>query len=839
MIMKKFLQLILAILALCCVVGGVAVPAWAGTWELSHYERNGRYDNTDIAVSSYSYVYSEQHHNKTTVSWNGEKEVVTHNGVELTGSAAHLADSSVKLWWNNGRPQFQQPIKAGVAPAQSSGILSITPVFKWKRNRVGNYQDGYTEDRDDNPPDALYYTEVADIIGGEFIRQWDGNGTPEYSADKPFYGKHFTFSNVRHPFNNNSLIRTPALNGLSASYRLYGRQVVKLEVGGQDEVRGETRTFSGTIDINTAYGEEIAFDRHGSAGLSFSYIAAPQQFQLDVSAPSIQSRNNNPTERELDAYASKNWSGVDDPNSPIDLNWIGAASYTANLSSDLSTQLGNKEYRWTLSDNLSNDPLDSANVNASHFLNRGSKLNEGASSSAKVVIGGSNADSEILHASATIHWFQRPYTKYRAEVVTEVIDYNTGETTDLDSVMSGGNELTTEEERTLDEFTSDYDAMKTEFVSTGAQLVGSALEAEMMVGSWFVPDEVDLASVGVTLAGKPLKELYKVGKTLRATQEVAARINRVRDKLAGAVPAIAKKLGHSNFAIVMKRKKYRVSREGHVGPHGMRQPAPMGELKEEEEILCNIPGGACFVKGTLVSGEHGSVAIQNVKENDLVWSRDEASGKTELKRVQQTFERYAATLALTFSNGETIETTSEHPFYVVGRGFVKAGELGIGTSIVTRAGPSVALRVATAGKAQTVYNFEVADYHTYFVGQSALWVHNQCGIARLAPGSLSPQEEADLVSAIQHIDAGTTPPWLHPNANGTFGRPYQNRLTQNNDHLPGVPGAGGYTEFDVPPPPGVTNRGPRRVLRDNNTGDLYYTSTHYGDAGFPSYWRVR
>ena len=27
----------------------------------------------------------------------------------------------------------------------------------------------------------------------------------------------------------------------------------------------------------------------------------------------------------------------------------------------------------------------------------------------------------------------------------------------------------------------------------------------------------------------------------------------------------------------------------------------------------------------------------------------------------------------------------------------------------------------------TTYNFEVEDFHTYFVGDSALWVHNMCG----------------------------------------------------------------------------------------------------------------
>jgi len=83
------------------------------------------------------------------------------------------------------------------------------------------------------------------------------------------------------------------------------------------------------------------------------------------------------------------------------------------------------------------------------------------------------------------------------------------------------------------------------------------------------------------------------------------------------------------------------------------------------------------------------------------------------------------TFVLSFSNGETIETTAEHPFYVDGKGFVPAGELGIGTSIVTRAGPSLRLHAADSHRRQsTVYNLEVEDFHTYFVGKAKLWVHN-------------------------------------------------------------------------------------------------------------------
>ena len=109
-----------------------------------------------------------------------------------------------------------------------------------------------------------------------------------------------------------------------------------------------------------------------------------------------------------------------------------------------------------------------------------------------------------------------------------------------------------------------------------------------------------------------------------------------------------------------------------------------------------------------------------------MWAKDESTGEIALKPIAQTFERVApSTLALTFSNGETIETTAEHPFYVQDRGFMPAGLVALGNSIVTRAGPSLQVTaIEKHSSPHTVYNFEVEDYHTYFVGESALWTHN-------------------------------------------------------------------------------------------------------------------
>ena len=113
---------------------------------------------------------------------------------------------------------------------------------------------------------------------------------------------------------------------------------------------------------------------------------------------------------------------------------------------------------------------------------------------------------------------------------------------------------------------------------------------------------------------------------------------------------------------------------------------------------------------------------------------------TEAKRVTDTFTHVAPqVLTLTLLDprtglvSERLVCTPGHPFYVDGKGFVLAGQLGIGTSIVTRAGPCLTLSSVNwqrdgAGAAQgaRVYNFTVEGDHTYFVGNTGggTWVHN-------------------------------------------------------------------------------------------------------------------
>ena len=154
-------------------------------------------------------------------------------------------------------------------------------------------------------------------------------------------------------------------------------------------------------------------------------------------------------------------------------------------------------------------------------------------------------------------------------------------------------------------------------------------------------------------------------------------------------------------------------------------------------IGLKLANTGCFVNGTLVQMGDGSVKnISHIKVGDIVFSRNIKTGRTERKLVKRVFVHHVSeVICISLTNTRTgkiveqVTSTPNHPFYVHGRGFVQAAQLGIGNVIVTRAGPS--LRVAYITEQQQamgyiVYNFEVADDHTYFVGKinSGLWVHN-------------------------------------------------------------------------------------------------------------------
>ncbi len=140
--------------------------------------------------------------------------------------------------------------------------------------------------------------------------------------------------------------------------------------------------------------------------------------------------------------------------------------------------------------------------------------------------------------------------------------------------------------------------------------------------------------------------------------------------------------------------------------------------------------GVCFVEGTLVLATNGSIAIEEIEVGDIVWSENPETGEKELKEVVQTFVNETDELVHVHVNGEEIILTPEHPFYVPKKGWIGAIDLRAGDILVLQSGEYVVVELIQHEILEspiTVYNFEVEDFHTYYVSNSAVLVHNACG----------------------------------------------------------------------------------------------------------------
>ena len=138
---------------------------------------------------------------------------------------------------------------------------------------------------------------------------------------------------------------------------------------------------------------------------------------------------------------------------------------------------------------------------------------------------------------------------------------------------------------------------------------------------------------------------------------------------------------------------------------------------------------ACFIAGTMILTTTGLVAIENIKAGDTVVSTNVDTFETAHKTVLETYIREVSNLVYLTINGELIITTVNHPFYVKGHGFMVASELYVGDKLINSDGNVLlveSITIELTEEPTKVYNFQVEDFHTYYVGKNCVLVHNKC-----------------------------------------------------------------------------------------------------------------
>lgn len=125
-------------------------------------------------------------------------------------------------------------------------------------------------------------------------------------------------------------------------------------------------------------------------------------------------------------------------------------------------------------------------------------------------------------------------------------------------------------------------------------------------------------------------------------------------------------------------------------------------------------------------------------DTELVLSKSDETGEVSYRKVLNTFIRQTdAIYKVSFADGTILETTWNHPFRVkkqdaTGETFkienttwVEAKDLHPGDVALGADGKELVITdITIEEREETVYNFEVDEYHTYFVGEVGVWVHN-------------------------------------------------------------------------------------------------------------------
>lgn len=122
----------------------------------------------------------------------------------------------------------------------------------------------------------------------------------------------------------------------------------------------------------------------------------------------------------------------------------------------------------------------------------------------------------------------------------------------------------------------------------------------------------------------------------------------------------------------------------------------------------------------------GWIAINNLKIGDLILAADERDSSIVPASIEQLYSTQVHRVLLLYIGNEVIKCTDEHPFFVSGKGWIKAGEIVPGDGFLTLEGEVVLVDCKEVSLSPVrVYNMTVSSPHTFFVSRTGVLTHNK------------------------------------------------------------------------------------------------------------------
>jgi RHS repeat-associated protein len=228
-----------------------------------------------------------------------------------------------------------------------------------------------------------------------------------------------------------------------------------------------------------------------------------------------------------------------------------------------------------------------------------------------------------------------------------------------------------------------------------------------------------------------------------------AGIAAVDVSVAPAEKAVGCALSSLFFSLSLDIASYsNVQSNGNCGatgtPPSPPQPPPPPPNPCDSNSCCSAggagPGGSrpptglnSFEGSTLVETVNGKKRIDEIQVGELVTTRDMFSGDLVVRPVVELFARTAPGLmhiGLLGAAGdkEILSVTAEHQMFLKAIGWSEARKARIGDKLIARDGSDLTIEsVERDEKPVLVHNFEVAQDHSYLVGEKGAWAHNAIG----------------------------------------------------------------------------------------------------------------